>query len=136
MSTWGPRTFEDDFACDWLEDLEDSDPISFFTHCLDLSDQDALNFVACVGVLGTSELIHGVLAEPREKMPEQALSWIENHENLADELKALVPAAIAGIDRVLKTSSAMRMRWQDAGEIHHSTWIGEVLELQNGLKAI
>ena len=136
MSTWGPRTFEDDFACDWLDDLEESDSIAFLSHCLDLTDQEAVNFVACVGVLCTSELIHGVLREPREKMPEQALSWIEAHEEDAEQLKLMLPAAITGIDRVLKTTSAMRMRWQDAGEIHHSTWVGEVLELQNGLKAI
>lgn len=127
MGSWGPRTFEDDLACDWLEDLLDSDPIAFFDHCLDLTGLDSLGMLACIGVVCTAEMIHGLLCEPRVGLPEAARRWLDRHQSLANEAMQLVPVAVSGIDRVLKPDSAMHLQWEDAGELDH--WQREVTSL-------
>lgn len=136
MSSWGHRTFEDDIALDWLEDLYESEPLAFFRHCLDLSDQEELSFLACVGVVCTSEMIHSILREPRPAVPEAARVWLADQQDIEIALRGLVPESIDALDRVLCESSEMAIRWQDAGEIHYGTWYGEVESLKTQLSLI
>lgn len=135
MGAWGPGTFEDDIACDWLEDLYDSDAVAFFEHCLDLSGLDQLGHLACVGVLCTAEMIHGLLLAPRDGLPEAAYRWIEKHVSLASSVQPMVPSAIEGLDRVLDSDSEMYLQWEDAGdELDH--WISHVQSLKHQLELI
>ncbi|KAA1258478.1 hypothetical protein LF1_09980 [Rubripirellula obstinata] len=136
MSSWGHRTFEDDIALDWLEDLYESEPLAFFRHCLDLTDQEELSFLASIGVVCTSEMIHSILSEPRSGMPEAARVWVADQEDIEIALRGLIPDAIEALDRVLCPSSEMTIRWQDAGETHYGTWYGEVESLKNQLSLI
>lgn len=134
MGSWGPRTFEDDLACDWLEDLLDSDPIAFFDHCLDLTGLDSLGMLASIGVVCTAEMIHGLLCEPRDGLPEAARRWLDRHRVLANLAIPLVPTAVAGIDRVLQPDSAMHLQWDDADDLE--SWQREVTSLWLPLRTI
>ena len=136
MSSWGHRTFEDDIALDWLEDLHESEPLAFFRHCLDLSDQHELTYLACVGVVCTAEMIHSIITEPRPGMPEAARVWVAEQDDVEIALRGLVPSTIEALDRVLCKTSEMTLRWQDAGETHYGTWYGEVASLKNELAKI
>lgn len=136
MSSWGHRTFEDDIALDWLEDLYESEPLAFFRHCLDLSDQQELSFLASVGVVCTAEMIHSILSEPRSGMPEAARVWVAEQEPNETALRGMVPIAIEALDRVLCKTSEMTVRWRDAGETHYGTWFGEVELLKTHLSQI
>lgn len=127
MGSWGPRTFEDDLACDWLEDLLDSDPIAFFEHCLDLTGLESLGMLACVGVVCTAEMIHGLIRMPRVGWPEAAHRWLERHRSLVVDVIPLVPSAVDGIDRVLRVDSAMYLQWDDACELDR--WQRELASL-------
>ncbi len=130
MSSWGARSFEDDFACDWLEDLNDSDPFAFFAHCLDLPEQKGLSFLACIGVRCSSEMIFGILDGPRDGLPEQALTWLESNRELDAEIKPLLPVAAEALLRVLQSDSAMEIKWRDAGPVHYDAWHEEMTELR------
>lgn len=134
MGSWGPRTFEDDLACDWLEDLLDSDPIAFFDHCLDLNGLDALGMLACIGVVCTAEMIHGLICEPRNGLPEAARRWLDRHRPLTGQVIPLVPTAVEGIERVLQPNSAMHLQWDDAGDLER--WRREVKSLWLPLRAM
>ncbi len=74
MGTWGLGTFDDDIARDWLEDLHDSDPVAFFRHCLDLTGHDDLEYLACVGVVCTAEIIQGLVANHARGFPNRCIS--------------------------------------------------------------
>jgi hypothetical protein len=111
MGSWGLGSFEDDVAVDWLEDLYDSDAFAFFSVCLDLSGERDLGHVACVGVVCTAEIIHGLLRGPRQGLPDAAVQWIENHQHFPADLFRL--AAVAGLLRVLDSASEMHQRWED-----------------------
>lgn len=131
MGSWGPGTFEDDIACDWLEDLHDSDPIAFFAQCLDLRDLDYMEFLACVGVVCTSEMIHALTFKPRLGLPEAALSWINDHKAL--NVICFVPESIAGLKRVMGPASEMHELWADHEEMYDQ-WRTRMNDLLIGLQ--
>ncbi len=132
MGTWGLGTFDDDIACDWLEDLHDSDPIAFFTECLDLSGLDFLEFLACVGVVCTAEIFHGLLIGPRDGLPHEAHQWISDHRNLS--VSPLVPAAIRGLRCVMGPDSEMHQLWEDNEDLYRD-WFTQISELLTRLEA-
>ena len=131
MGSWGFRTFEDDIACDWLEDLFDSDPIAFFHKCLDLEGHDFLEFLACIGVTCTAEILHGLARAPRKGLPEAAYHWLESNQELSTH--SMLPSAIAGMHRVLGDDSQMQRMWEDDGE-RFQQWRQYNLELIKGLQ--
>lgn len=133
MGTWGLGTFDDDVACDWLEDLFDSEPRLFFEHCLDLSDQDYLGHVAAVGVVCTAEMLYGLLHGPRAGLPEPALRWLDDHQVLP--VDAYLPRAIAGLQRVLGERSEMRLLWEDDSD-RYQGWQDQIQSLMHGLSAV
>ncbi|MFK8113327.1 MAG: DUF4259 domain-containing protein [Rubripirellula sp.] len=132
MGTWGLGTFDDDIACDWLEDLHESDPIAFFVQCLDLDGDDYLEFLACIGVVCTAEVIHAVICGPRKRVPEAVHQWIQHHPDLS--VIALVPDAISGLRRVLGSDSEMLQRWED-NEPMFDDWIKSIEDLIQRLQS-
>lgn len=131
MGTWGLGTFEDDIACDWLEDLHDSDPIPFFAHCLDLTGHDYLEFLAGVGVVCTAEMLHGLACGPRPGLPSDAQQWIDKHQGL--NVAPLMPAAIAGLRRVISPQSQMREMWRDDA-VRFDDWMRQLKDLLQRLE--
>jgi hypothetical protein len=123
VDIWGIGPFDDDLAADWLEDLNDSDPIAFFRHCLDLSDTDDLHYLACVGVVCTAAMLAGLISNRfRATLPEAALSWIASHQHLQSEVQPLARPAIAGLSQVLSADSEISVRWEDRGLDQHHHW--------------
>jgi hypothetical protein len=133
MGTWGIESFHDDIAVDWLEDLFDSDPIAFFRQCLDLTGHDYLGHIACIGVVCTAEMIHGVLSEPRAGLPEAALQWLKVNQDL--NVKPFVYEAIIGLGRVIGPESEMFEMWQDS-ENQLDAWQTHLRELVERLEVV
>jgi Domain of unknown function (DUF4259) len=133
VGTWGPGTFDDDIACDWLEDLYDSDPIAFFVKCLDLQGEVYLEFLACVGVVCTAEVLHALICGPRKGLPEGVHQWIALHPKLP--VMPLVPDAIASLRRVIGPDSEMQARWED-NEDDYEKWSAMMEGLLQRLEAV
>lgn len=133
MGTWGLGTFEDDIACDWLEDLHDSDPIAFFTACLDLEGLEELDYLACIGVVCTSEILCAHATEPRHDLPESANQWLIQNRELA--LSGFLPRCIDGLRRVADPKSEMSMRWEDGAE-NFVAWKNHISDLQQRLQSV
>ena len=133
MGSWGYRTFEDDIAIDWLEDLHDSDPIAFFEQCLDLSGSEYVEFLACVGVVCTAEMIHSLLSEPRPGLPEAAHQWLHEHHGL--NAFRFVPQTILSLQRIMGPNSEMHGLWEDNEESYES-WMSQMNDLLNRLESV
>jgi hypothetical protein len=131
MGTWGLETFEDDIASDWLEDLYESDPIAFFKHCLDHTRHDNLESLACVGVVCTAEIIHAVIREPRQGLPEVVHHWLDENKGL--DVFPLIPGAIEGLRRVIGPHSQMHQLWEDDAE-RYDGWKQRIGDLLNRLE--
>ena len=133
MSSWGYQTFEDGIACDWLEDLYDSDPTAFFVKCLDLQGLDYFDFLACIGVVCTAEMLRGVITGPRAGLPDAAAGWCEQHRDL--NCKFLVPRAINALKLVLSDRSEMWVRWDDDADLF-DCWMEHQQELIEDMRNI
>lgn len=133
MGTWGAGTFDDDIACDWLEDLFDSDPIAFFRQCLDLTGIRHLEHLACIGVVCTAEVIHAHVCKPRSGLPEVVDLWVDEHRSL--DLTPLVPHAVSSLRRVIDPDSAMHQMWDDSQAMYRQ-WLDHILELLRRLEEV
>ncbi len=133
MGPWGLGTFEDDVACDWLEDLGDSDPIEFFRVCLDLTDQGDLDYAACVGVVCTAEMVLALLREPREGFPDSASSWLRDHADLP--VAPFLPQTVSGLYQVMAEQSEMHQLWEDNRE-RYGQWKRRMHDLIDRLEAL
>ena len=134
MGAWGIQFFEDDQNLDWLQDLLDQDqPVAFFRECLDLSeiDEGEMEYMDCTGVLCTAVMIDALLNGPAESLPEDAVAWAK--ENQQQRVNQLVPAAIAGLDRLLEDGSEMNDLWKENTQLC-SQWKRQVLDLQARLR--
>ena len=133
MSSWGYHTFQDEIACDWLEDLHDSDPIPFFVKCLDLAGLDHIDFLACVGVVCTAEMLFGIKSGPRSGLPEAAVAWCEQYREL--NCAFLIPHAIDALRLVLTDCSEMWVRWDDEAD-RFDSWLEHQQKLVEGLRSV
>ncbi len=133
MSPWGIGTFEDELACDWIEDLEDSDPVAFLAHCLDLGDEQPLGYLACIGVLCSAEIISATSSNTASKLPEALQRWIESHPEI--DLKPFVLPAIIGLRKVLAEDSEISLLWND-NEQSGSDWLKSKKELCKNLLSL
>lgn len=133
MGTWGLGTFEDDIACDWIEDLYDSDPIAFFIECLNLDGLEVLEHLACVGVVCTAEILHCLVCDARDHLPEAVHQWCADHADL--DVRFLIPAACEGLRRVLDPRSAMHVMWADNSPMYAS-WLQKISDLLVRLETV
>ncbi len=132
MGTWGPGTFDDDIACDWIEDLYDSDPIAFFIACLNLDGIEIPEQLACVGVACTAETLHALVCGPRDGLPEALHQWREDHREL--DVRFMLPSACDGLRRVLDPRSAMHVMWAD-NQPMYGEWLEKTEDLLSRLDA-
>lgn len=115
MHPCGIQTFQDEIACDWLEDLFDSDPVAFLAQSLDLDDGAQLDYLACIGVLCSSEVIHAWNDQDHHPLPQALEDWLQKNQYL--DLSSFTLAAIRGMRQILAPSSELMERWSD-----HEEW--------------
>lgn len=117
MGAWGIATFEDDSSLDWLCDLvEEERPLAFLKECLNLKGIDELEYMHCTGVLCAAVMIDALLNGATRDLPDSAVEWLANYKQL--KVQKLVPAAIAGLDRVLGDNSEMNETWAEDSALH------------------
>ncbi len=127
MGTWGINTFEDDTACDWIYSLQEADGLDFLQASLNREEEGGyLELEACVSILCASEIIHGILVEPREGVPEDAINWIDENKEL--DVAGLRELCVEKIDRVLAGKSELNELWE-GNEEEYPEWKAKVTDL-------
>jgi hypothetical protein len=132
MGTWGRGTFDDDTACDWLDELQVAgDLISFLKNSITGSPIDEyLEYDSCIAILGAAEIIAGVLAGPRSDLHEDALEII--HQLDSDTVRPLARLAAEGVSRVLQKNSELDELWSE-NEEEYPLWRTSLEELERRL---
>lgn len=133
MGAWGHLTFEDDETLDWLGDLIDADkPIAFLKECLDLEDEEELDYTAGAGAIGSAVIIDALLNGPTADLPEEAVEWLGGHEKL--KVAPLVPSAIAALDGAMGEDSELNELWSENEELYPQ-WKAHLLAARSRLAA-
>lgn len=133
MGAWGYRTFEDDTACDWLDDLVDGGGLEQLVKTLSPEDRDggAADYTKGVEILAASEIVYGLLNGPREGVPDKAVEWIAANKNA--DVSVLKPMCEGQLGRVLLADSELRQLWEENAD-EFELWKESVESLLNGLK--
>src|SRR5262249_48138153 len=126
MGTWGLGTFDDDTACDWLDELAEEPTVEFLQQTLATPDEGYLESDQCTAVLGAAEIIAGVVAGPRAGLPKVALGVISSLT--PDAVGPLRTLASEKVRRVLGEGSELRELWEE-NEAEFPKWRDGLLEL-------
>jgi hypothetical protein len=133
MGAWGTGTFDNDTACDWGYDLEESNDLSLvaaaFAEVLD-SDEDYLDQNAACNALAACEVLARLKGNwgVRNPYTEAVDKWVEDHPQTPPP--ALVARGNAAIDRVLGDDSELRELWDEGDD---GEWLAAVEDLRRRL---
>ena len=136
MGAWGPLTFDNDTACDWSYDLENSDDLSLVesafaeveqTTAAEYLDQD----LAC-NALAACEVLARLRGHPgyNNAYTEAVDRWVAAHK--LPPSSDLLARANTVIDRILADNSELRELWDETGD---PEWRDAVQDLRRRLTA-
>lgn len=132
MGTWGIGTFEDDTACDWLDELLEDPSVDFLRNTLATPDEGYIEIDQCMAFLAAAEIIAGVIGTPRPGLPDRALRVMSAFSSAAvEDLRAI---ASQKVRRVLAEHSEARELWEENQE-DFPKWRDGVLDLCRRLEA-
>ena len=131
MGAWGIKTFDDDSACDWIYDLEESEGTDFLEQSLNPKEEGGyLDLEGDVAILCACELIHSILHGPRDGVPEDVVNWINNNRGI--DVTSLKKICVDKINRLLSDKSELNELWAE-NEDEYDNWKNNVLELREAL---
>lgn len=117
MGVWGPQSFANDEALDWLCDLIDEDD-PFFVHntldiIVDYPGDEPPEAWDCSCALAAAELVAAANGKPPEEFPQAANVWLERHTIEIDP--QLLTSASRAVERV-KSNSELQQLWDESPE--------------------
>jgi hypothetical protein len=121
MGAWGADSFDNDAACDWKGELEESNDLSVVTDAIqcviDAGDDYLDSDVACEAV-AACEVIARLKgnAGKVDAYTEAVDTWVKAHP--LKPPPQLVSSALATIDRILAVDSELAELWEDDPEWH------------------
>lgn len=116
MGAWGPNTFQNDTACDWLYELEESEDLSLvhvtIDRVLEVGDRYLDSDLASEALAACEVIAQLKGHEGGDGSTTQEIkTWIKNHPRLPSQ--DLVDAALAAIDRILNPPSELVELWEE-----------------------
>ncbi|ABW32258.1 DUF4259 domain-containing protein [Acaryochloris marina] len=115
MGTWGPGSFENDDAIDWVAELEsysdDGPIIDALNTIIDRAD-DYPQPLDCSVAIAAAELVAAQLGNSHEDCPEEIEIWVEGHPAPSATRIAQARQAI----EVILAESGLKEMWQDSDE--------------------
>jgi hypothetical protein len=131
MGTWGVKSFENDTALDWLDELSESKGPKLIKEALEPSIDDAgLDSIDAEMAIAASEVVAAALGKRAAELPEDVTAWISKNPKVV--FGVLVPKALAVLDAALADGSDLRELWEENAE-DCPAWKASVRELRERL---
>ena len=117
MGAWDVDTFDNDTACDWSAELDDTTDLNLVREALaavlDVGDEYLDSDDACIA-LAACEVIARLKGNwgKRDSYTEAVDKWVESHPQTPSA--ELVNAALAAIDRIRRQPSELLELWEEA----------------------
>lgn len=144
MGAWGIGIFDNDDACDWIDELIEEDDIDFICSTFKkigsgiddtllsrmLEEKKELYIEEPEGsaILAAAEIVAALNGKAGKDIPEEAIAWIEeNMENSTQELLSLAKTAVKSV----RENSELRELWEESDDMEG--WLAEVEDLENRL---
>ncbi len=130
MGTWDIDTFDNDTACDWAYELEETEDLSLVQETLAkaLQDEEELDADAACCALAACEVIARLKGKPgkRDAYTETVDAWAQAHDLHPDPV--LIETANRVLDRALGNDSELRELWEETE--HYDAWKASVTNLK------
>jgi hypothetical protein len=132
MAAWGTKTFEEDTANDWIQELIDSeDPREFLVESLSI-DPGFIEADQAAAILAAGETLIALLDEPRVGVPGELVDWVGDNE--CEDVSDLPETAVASIVKVLGDESELRDIWNESEEFEE--WQENVDQMREVLASL
>lgn len=115
MGAWGPGSFENDDALDWLADLVDGGGMDVVQGAFDMVvDGEYLEAPEAASALAAAEVVAALAGRPVDDLPEDAAEWVAAKARHPGD--RLVRRARAVVQRV-RADSELKELWEEDGEV-------------------
>lgn len=150
MGAWGPKSFENDAALDWMGDLlESKDPSLISQVFKQILAYDGTRKKYFLGVcikcwqvqlpasmgektLAAGEIVSAIFGQPPHELPKSVEEWLETGIHMPKEVLEMAREAVAKIH----TSSELKDFWEEDGVAHARPWHEVVVDLEHRLAQI
>jgi hypothetical protein len=132
MGAWGPKSFENDGALDWVAEVTELENFSGVAGALEavMADKaDYLDADVCEEGLAAAEIVAAAAGKPAAEMPEELAGWIKGQ---AKPDAAMVARAIDVLGAV-REKSELRELWEESENF--ADWNAALDELKARLEA-
>jgi hypothetical protein len=120
VGAWGPGSFDNDDALDWLAELTEGSSLGPVNTAFALvQEADYLEAPDAAAAVAAAEIVAALMGRPPADLPEEAAEWVQAHPSTPGA--TLVARARGSVIRV-REDSELKELWEegDAGEWHAS----------------
>ena len=108
MSTWKEGPFDNDMACDWLWELQESGDATFLFKTLQQAcESEILDSPECEQIVAAATLVNAACFEKLSNIPKEAKDWIRKRGFVPD--RALIDVSISSLATVLRESELLNL---------------------------
>ncbi len=132
MGAWGPGTFENDDAMDWLAEFVASDDGAGVLYWAFEAVTDAPGYLEAPeasAALAAAEIVAALHGHPSAELPEDAAAWVRDHQGAVS--REAPPIARSAVELVRRFSE-LRELWDEADP---APWYARVNDLHARLAA-
>jgi hypothetical protein len=131
MGAWGPGSFENDDASDWVDDLEGSSGIGLLKEAFKAVEKNKFpESPDCCIAVAAAEVVAAAKGKPCADFPEALRSWLDSHKDIA-AIKALDKVTGLVLNKV-QLKSELKEEWEESDD--WLAWSKALNDLQNRLK--
>lgn len=132
MAAWGTKTFEEDTANDWIQELIDSEePREFLIDSLS-TDPGYIEADLGSAILAAGETLIAMLEEPRDGVPNELVDWCGDNE--CEDVTDLPAVAVTAVKKVIGEESELNEIWSESEEFDE--WLDNVEQMVESLQTL
>lgn len=127
MGAWGPGSFDNDDALDWVADLHDDGDVRMISMAFDEADEGEIELPEAASIIAAAETVAAMNGRPSADLPGEAADWLAANRPRPDAaLTARARAAVAAV----RAGSELKELWEQ----HDSTgWYAALDDLLHRL---
>lgn len=124
MGAWGPESFANDDALDWIAELEQAEDTRLLEDTLSaaIDEADYLEVDAASRAVAAAEVVAALAGLHGTHLPEEVTAWVRAHRR--DVHNDLIALALRSLDRVRRDSELAEL-WAEGGTPEWESVIAE-----------
>lgn len=131
MGAWGPGSFENDDASDWVDDLEGSSGIGLLKEAFKAVEKNKFpESPDCCIAVAAAEVVAAAKGKPCADFPEALRAWLDSHKDI-NAIKALDKVTGLVLNKV-QLKSELKEEWEESDD--WLAWSKALNDLQNRLR--